>query len=74
MSSPRPVRDVVSADGLRYKTKVSGTPMAATGSNQGTISCLLCGRFRPRSMLRPINLTGTPNWACKPSCDAVQAG
>lgn len=62
--------DVVSADGLRYKSKGSGTPILATGSYVGTISCLLCGKFRPRSSLRPVNLTGTRNWACKPRCDA----
>jgi hypothetical protein len=46
------------ADGLRYKSKASGSPFAAAASFGGaTMSCFLCGKHRTRSLM------GTPQGA-----------
>ena len=66
------------ADGLRYKSKASGSPFAAAASFGGaTMSCFLCGKHRPRQLLKTRNLIGKAQSVCAPSCkelDAAQAG
>ena len=41
---------VIAKDGLRYKSKSSGSPFGAQGSNMGTMSCYKCGLHKPRAL------------------------
>jgi hypothetical protein len=54
-------KTAVLPDGLRYKSKVSGSPFVATTSfGSATMSCFMCGKHRPRSMM------GTRKFWAKP--------
>ena len=45
-------KTAVLANGLRYKTKASGSPFAAAASFGGaTMSCFMCGKHRARSLM-----------------------
>jgi len=60
------------ADGLRYKSKVSGSPFtAATSFGAATMSCFLCGKHRPRSQLTSRKILGKSQAVCAPSCKAL---
>ena len=60
------------ADGLRYKSKVSGSPFtAATSFGAATMSCFLCGKHRPRSQLSSRKILGKSQAVCAPSCKAL---
>ncbi|HEY1391980.1 MAG TPA: hypothetical protein VFV25_01305 [Methylibium sp.] len=68
------VKTQIKASGLRYKSKASGSPFAATGAFQaGTMSCFLCGKHRPRSALMTKRLLGKPQQVCSPSCKEAEA-
>ncbi len=57
-------------DGLRYKTKVSGSPFkTAAYPGAATMSCFLCGKHRPRAELKNRNLMGKSQAVCAPKCD-----
>lgn len=69
-----PVTTKVSADGLRYKSKEAGSPFAPAGiGGPGTMSCFMCGKHRPRSMLRTRKLLGKAHFVCNPNCNEVAA-
>ncbi len=56
-------------DGLRYKSKVSGSPFKATTTfGAATMSCFLCGKHRPRSMMKTRKVLGKAQAVCAPSC------
>jgi hypothetical protein len=65
----------IDGDGLRYRSKVPGSPFASTGAfGTATMSCFLCGKHRPRSMLKTRRLLGKAQTVCSPSCkDAEEA-
>ncbi|OYT90686.1 MAG: hypothetical protein CFE43_17035 [Burkholderiales bacterium PBB3] len=57
-------------DGLRYKSKVSGSPFAtAPYAGAATMSCFLCGKHRPRTELKNRNLMGKSQAVCAPKCE-----
>ncbi len=61
----------ISADGLTYRRKPAGSPYGGGAGLQGqTMSCFLCGRHRPRRMLRSRNLVGRTHYVCAPDCAA----
>jgi hypothetical protein len=66
------------ADGLRYKSKVSGSPFKAAASfGTATMSCYLCGKHRTRSLMKTRKLLGRAQAVCAPSCkemDETSAG
>lgn len=65
----RDTKTAVVADGLRYKSKVAGSPFKAAESFGGaTMSCFMCGKHRPRSMLKSRKLLGKAQQVCAPSC------
>lgn len=67
------VKTSIDADGLRYRSKASGSPFSAAGSfGAATMSCFLCGKHRPRSMLKSRKLLGRFQTVCNPSCKAVE--
>ena len=68
------VKTTVVADGLRYRSKVAGSPFTAAGSfGAATMSCFLCGKHRPRSMLKSRKLLGKAQAVCSPSCKELDA-
>ncbi|MBL8338118.1 MAG: hypothetical protein KA164_08030 [Rhodoferax sp.] len=62
-------KTAVMADGLRYKSKASGSPFAAAASFGGaTMSCFMCGKHRPRSLMGTRKVAGKSQTVCAPSC------
>jgi hypothetical protein len=60
------------ADGLRYKSKVSGSPFTAASSfGAATMSCFLCGKHRARSQMVTRKILGKSQAVCSPSCKAA---
>ena len=61
------------ADGLRYKSKVSGSPFtAATSFGAATMSCFLCGKHRARSQMVTRKILGKSQAVCAPSCKEAE--
>jgi hypothetical protein len=68
------VKTTIEADGLRYRSKAPGSPFASAGVfSAATMSCFLCGKHRPRSMLKSRKFLGKNQSVCAPSCSAVEA-
>lgn len=67
------VKTAVGEGGLRYKSKAPGSPFQASGSFSGaTMSCFLCGKHRPRSLLRSRRVLGKSQTVCDPSCKELE--
>lgn len=65
-------RTAVLPNGLRYKSKVSGSPFSAAESfGAATMSCFLCGKHRPRSAMTTRKVAGKSQPVCAPSCKAL---
>lgn len=65
-------KTAVLADGLRYKSKVSGSPFAATTSfGAATMSCFMCGKHRARSLMGTRKVLGKSQAVCSPSCKGL---
>jgi hypothetical protein len=72
LMSKAEVKTHIEADGLRYRNKAPGSPFASAGVfSAATMSCLLCGKHRPRSMLKSRKLLGKTQFVCAPSCKEV---
>lgn len=68
MSKPAS-KTVTMEDGLRYKSKVSGSPFVTPAfSGNTTMSCFLCGKHKPRSELMSRRLFGKSHVVCSPKC------
>jgi len=66
------VKTAVVADGLRYKSKPSGSPFRASSSFSGaTMSCFMCGKHRLRSQMRTRQVLGKSQSVCAPSCKVL---
>ncbi|WP_374595043.1 hypothetical protein [Aquabacterium sp.] len=52
-------------NGLRYRSKVSGSPFTGTGMSR---SCFKCGRHRTADQLQSMRVLGRSEMVCKPSC------
>lgn len=69
-----PPKTTVSSEGLRYHSKVPGSPFVATGHfGAATMSCFLCGKHRPRTQLKSRKLMGKTHFVCAPSCKELEA-
>jgi hypothetical protein len=69
MSKP-PSKTAIVENGLRYKSKVGGSPFAiAADPGKSTMSCLLCGKHRLRSEMMTRKLVGKAHAVCSPKCD-----
>lgn len=55
----------VSDDGLRYESKVGGSPFLGSGH---TRSCFKCGKHRTPNNLQSIRVLGRTELVCKPAC------
>ncbi|MDZ5461407.1 hypothetical protein [Azohydromonas lata] len=58
-------------DGLRYASKVSGSPFSGRGQ---TRSCFKCGQHRSADQLQSQRILGRVQMVCKPSCKALALG
>ena len=68
------VKTTIEADGLRYRSKAPGSPFASAGVfSAATMSCFLCGKHRPRSMMMSRKFLGKNLSVCSPSCSEVEA-
>ena len=68
-NGPRMSKDTftaVSNDGLRYESKLSGSPFLGSGH---TRSCFKCGKHRPPSSLQSKRVLGRTEVVCKPACE-----
>lgn len=64
----------INADGLTYRHKPSGSPFNGGAGLRGqAMSCFLCGRHRPRSMLCSRRLLGKTHQVCAGGCGAALA-
>jgi hypothetical protein len=64
----------IDAGGLRYRSKVAGSPFSATGAfGAATMSCFLCGKHRPRAQLKSRKLLGKAQAVCSPSCKELDS-
>lgn len=62
-------KTTIDAGGLRYRSKVAGSPFSATGAfGAATMSCFLCGKHRPRAQLKSRKLLGKAQAVCSPTC------
>lgn len=68
MSNPRESTRIA-AGGLRYQSKVSGSPFR--DSKVSTRSCIKCGRHRIPDQLRAIRFLGRTEMVCAPTCDTA---
>lgn len=57
---------VVAEDGLRYESKVGGSMFFTAPC--ATMSCIVCGRHRPRSTLKPFKLVNKQYYRCTAPC------
>lgn len=59
----------VSDDGLRYESKLGGSPFIGSGH---TRSCFKCGKHRPPSSLQSKRILGRTEVICKPGCASTE--
>ena len=72
MSKPATKSRIIE-DGLRYHSKLSGSPFAqGTNFKQSMMSCFLCGTHRIRTEMATRTLIGKPQAVCAPSCQAAK--
>jgi hypothetical protein len=68
MSKPASKTKIL-ADGLRYQSKVGGSPFKGiSNSGSSTMSCFLCGTHRVRTTMKTRKLIGKFQVVCAPSC------
>jgi len=53
----------ISADGLRYRSRASGSPFAQSSGN-ASMSCAKCGLHKPRSLGSFKKLAGKSMFVC----------
>jgi hypothetical protein len=54
----------VDGSGLRYKSKVNGSPFGTHGTNGGTMSCIKCGLHKPRTLGSMKRIAGSSMFFC----------
>jgi hypothetical protein len=56
-------------DGLRYKSKASGSPFEGKPYTDNALkSCFLCGKHRPPSEMMTRKFVGKSQAVCSPKC------
>ena len=60
-------RTEINHDGLRYAKKAAGSMYGQSGGQM--MSCIRCGRHRPRSLLKPTRLAGAIHYRCGGGCE-----
>ena len=73
MAKP-PAKTKISEEGLRYTSKVAGSPFVSGASfGAATMSCFLCGKHRARTSMKSRKLLGKTQFVCAPSCKEAEA-
>lgn len=54
----------IAADGLRYLSRENGSTFKGLGRTGETMSCLLCGKHKPRQVGRHLRILGAINFVC----------
>ena len=54
----------IDESGLRYKSKVGGSPFGPNGSHLSTMSCFKCGQHRPRALGSMKKIAGKYMFFC----------
>ena len=54
----------IDSSGLRYKSKLNGSPFGPQGGMAGTMSCVKCGQHKPRKLGSMKRIAGTPMFFC----------
>ena len=68
------VKTSIDADGLRYRSKATGSPFSSAGVfSAATMSCFLCGKHRARTALKSRKLLGKTQFVCAPACKEAEA-
>jgi hypothetical protein len=71
--SKTPTKTRIFNDGLRYQSKVGGSPFnPAVNFGSSTMSCFLCGTHRLRSTMATRKFIGKSQAVCAPSCKAAR--
>ncbi|MFC6281151.1 hypothetical protein [Polaromonas aquatica] len=60
----------INPDGLRYKTKINGSPFGESIGN--TLSCIKCGNHKARSLLKIFLLAGSRQYKCTDDCGKTE--
>lgn len=69
-----PLDSVVKDDGLRCKSKQSGSPFSnASSFSNSAMSCFMCGKHRSRAYMITKRIFGKSQMVCTPSCKDVDA-
>ena len=67
-------KTAVKANGLRYKPRALAAPFGTGASFGGAImSCFMCGKHRPRSLMGTRKVAGKSQTVCAPSCKELDA-
>jgi hypothetical protein len=62
--SSRPARSTISADGLHYTARQTGTPFKAPSASAPLKSCLQCGRHKPHHEGQHLKILGKSTFVC----------
>lgn len=74
MASNTTTTTKLAESGLRYKSKVPGSPFETSSPfSSTTMSCFLCGKHRQRGQLKTRRLLGKPQAVCAPSCKELES-
>ena len=60
----RDAKTQISSDGLRYKSRIGGSPFGERGQTGATMSCFKCGLHKPRAHGSYKRLAGSLMFAC----------
>ena len=64
MTKSRDSTTAIKEDGLRYKSKVAGSPFSGRTFAMGTMSCFKCGVHKPRATGSFKKLLGQTMFVC----------
>ncbi len=58
------IKTEISTDGLRYKSRATGSPFGPAGHAGAVMSCYKCGEHKPRTQGANRMFAGRPTFAC----------
>ena len=67
MAGRSPNGSVVREDGLRYASRVTGSPFS-NGASQSMRSCFRCGTHRAPDQMKSQKILGKSQRVCAPNC------
>ena len=64
MTKDPAIETKIDESGLRYKSKVGGSPFGPNGSHLSTMSCFKCGQHKPRALGSSKQVAGKYMFFC----------